>query len=344
MLRFGEHSIQKSMLSKWFPAPLVADFGSRVTRISSLGQIVFQDQTCVVYRVADQSVIAIGQSAASYRGRLPEGMKLAWPIRHGVISDVLAASLFFKTVFKQVRSKSSNWLLPIISQFIPQPIVVTVRSSFSPVQKHLYQRILVEEHLRPTFLIKGTALFSALLNKKTEQFVWCVIDIGAMDTEIAVWAQNEILMEKTIEIGGDDFTEKILTQTKKKYQAEIGWQTAEKIKFNLCCLGSKEGGSAKFTIRARSLSTSLPTSLLLSSDSYKDAFQEVSSEWIWQVKEALHRLSPELISQLLENGILFTGGGSQLPGLSELLALELQTDVLNSQHPDTDLIRGATLT
>jgi rod shape-determining protein MreB len=200
---------------------------------------------------------------------------------------------------------------------------------------------------------------------------WCCLDIGGMTTEVSIWANGQVLSQETLEIGGDHFTKQVLSVTKKKYQAEIGWLTAEQIKKNLLCLAgakhveeevdattsvmtsksrrvkvkeeakvaSSPNGS-KFTVRARSSTTDLPTTIVLAAANYVAPLEEVAQELVWLVKEAMQDLSPELLSTALENGILLTGGGALLPGLVQYLEKQLQTSVLLSHHPREDVIRG----
>jgi|GEM_PF-1611167 len=364
MLRPGHLLSARLKLNFSLPKNVAIDLGSSYTRVKVDNTIVFHDRTCIVFHRESQDIIAIGQTAETFQGKVPSGMRLVRPIRMGKVADVNATHLFLQAVLHKVNSPAV--MLPI--PFISQQVVVANSASTSSVQKELLRHFARNLHATCSFKPKSEALFTTLLTPQMRHGTWCCIDIGGMTTEIAIWANGQVLTQQTLEIGGDFFTKQILSVTKKKYQAEIGWLTAEQIKKNLLCLAtatekevelveersttvsksrrvksndeSKFTPIGKFTVRARSSSTDLPTTIALSASTYVKPLEEVAQELVWLIKESTQDLSPELLSTALENGILLTGGGSLLPGLATYLEQQLQTSILLSQHPREDVVRG----
>ncbi len=363
MIRPG-HLLPKNFhLSFALPQPVAIDLGSSYTRVKLGNKLVFHDRTCIVYHEDSQEVVAIGQAAEVFQGRVPAGMKLVRPIRQGKISHVLATQLFLKSILEQVNQPAGFFPIP----FIFQQVTIAANSTSSSVQKDLLLHFFRNCRAQARFTSKSAALFSSILTPPMLGGVWCCLDIGGMTTEVAIWANGQVISQQTLEIGGDHFTKQVLSVTKKKYQAEIGWLTAEQIKKNVFCLSGEEGDLAdvasqsdanqlnksrrvkkelpknvagKFTVRARSSATDLPTTIMVTADSYLEAVQEVAQELVWLIREAMQDLSPELLSACLENGVILTGGGALLPGLAKYLEQQLQSTVVISSHPHEDLIRG----
>ncbi len=346
------------------PKNVAIDLGSSYTRVKVDNRIVFHDRTCIVFHEASQDVIAIGQVAETFQGKVPNGMKLVRPIRVGKVADVTATNLFLRAVLNKVNQPAVSLPIP----FMSQKIVLASSAATSLVQKELLGHFCRNMHAACTFKPKSEASFSSLLSPQMVHGTWCCLDIGGMTTEISIWANGQVLSQETLEIGGDQFTKQVLSVTKKKYQAEIGWLTAEQIKKNLLCLAEaseqeidqpevvsntpsksrrtkgkdepKTSTGGKFTVRARSSTTDLPTTIVLSGSAYAKPLEEVSQELVWLIKEAMQDLSPELLSTALENGVLLSGGGALLPGLVGFLEKQLQTSVVISRHPREDVIRG----
>lgn len=346
------------------PKPVKMDLGSSFTRIKMENRVVFHDRTAIIFHEETHDVIAIGQAAEIFQGRVPTGMKLVRPIRMGKVSDVTATNLFLKAVLHKVNESSTSMMLP----FISQGVVVATGAATSQVQKELLVHFFRNLHASCTFKSKSEALFGSVLTPQMLSGVWCCLDIGGMTTEVAIWANGQVISQQTLDLGGNHFTEQVLSVTKKKYQAEIGWLTAEQIKKNLLCLSGAtvteveqaaaigsvdyhpksrrikkeevKNEPGKFTVRARSSTTDLPTTILLSAEPYREPLTDVAEELVWLIKEAMQDLSPELLSTSLENGLILTGGGSLLPGLASYIEQQLQTTVVLSAYPREDVIRG----
>ncbi len=357
-------SLPSGRLSFVLPQSLKMDLGSSFTRVKIENKLVFHDRTAIVFHEETHDIIAIGQAAEIFQGRVPEGMKLVRPIRMGKVSNVTAANLFLKAVLHKVNEPNAGLLMP----FISQGVLVATGAATSQVQKELLAHFFRNLHGSCTFKSKANALFASLLSPQMVSGVWCCLDIGGMTTEVAIWANGQVISQQTLDLGGNHFTEQVLSVTKKKYQAEIGWLTAEQIKKNLLCLSGAtlsevesdheieaddsrpksrrirkeevKNTPGKFTVRARSSTTDLPTTIVLSAEPYRDPLTDVAQELVWLIKEAMQDLSPELLSTALENGLLLTGGGSLLPGLANYIEQQLQTSVVLSAHPREDVIRG----
>lgn len=368
MTRLGRFLPKQWHFRLALPKAISMDLGSSFTRVKIDHKIVFHDRTCIVFDEKTQEVVAIGQAAEVFQGRVPAGMKLVRPIRQGKVNDIMAAQLFLKAVLQKVNQPYGNLPLP----FISQPLSVAVSANTSQVQKELFRHFFRDLHAHAFFTPKATALFASVLTPAMKSGVWCCLDIGGSTSEVAIWSNGQVLVQQTLAVGGDHFTKQVLSVTKKKYQAEIGWLTAEQIKKNILCLTGKLAtvvttseeesgtlvksrrlknkemvadtdtniGPGKLTIRARSSVTDLPTTLVISAEPYMKPLEEVAQELVWLLKEAIQDLSPELLSSFLENGLLLTGGGSLLPGLANYIEQQLQATVIPSAHPREDIIRG----
>ena len=166
-----------------------------------------------------------------------------------------------------------------------------------------------------------------------------IIDIGGGTTDIAVLSLNGIASSSSIKTAGNDMDQEIIKYIREKYKLLIGEKTAEEIKINFADI-YKPDKKKKYEVRGRNLLTGLPSTIEITQDEIKDALQDNIKKIIKSTKQVLEQTSPELSADIVEKGVIITGGGSMLKGISEVLEEELTIPVLTTQTPLTCVAEG----
>jgi len=314
------------------------DFGSSTTRILFDEKIIFEEATCVALHKESDSIVAIGQAAADLEGKSSQSIDVNFPIRRGNIADFSAAHHFLHGVFRTHQSfHTSNGLLG----FLPKNIHVAVSPNATSIQKDFLKRLFKQTGFSDvTLLNKNTAILHQIRRSTHHSPLICSVDIGGMTTEICVFSQDQPVTERTIHVGGEDFTKEIIRVIRKQHSCEIGWQTAEKIKSALGRVPESSQDIRLSVIRGRDIVTSLPKTIQVSTTDLDQAFSQLAQD-IWSdFREFCQDGDSELITTALSEGIFLTGGGSLLRGMDEFFMKKLQCPVHMSRTPFDDVIKG----
>ena len=272
--------------------------------------IVIDEPSVVAVDLYNNSILAVGNQAKEMIGRTPDGIKAVRPIRDGVIADYRMTEALIGYLIQKVSSR--------IRIFRPD-CIISVPASITSTEKRAVIEVALNVGAKNAYVVKEPIL--AALGAGIPIDIpsgSMVIDIGGGTTEVGVISLGGIVAFASARVAGDKLTEAIITHIKKKYSLAIGEQTAEDIK--------KQIGSAlpietdTMEIRGRDVLTGLPKNVIITSEEVTIAMQAELREIIQTVKNVLQETPPELASDIIEKGIVITGGGALLKNIAELIS------------------------
>lgn len=312
---------------------MAVDLGTANTKVHVKGQgIVLMEPSVVAIDKYSGKILAVGSEAKRMLGRTPGNIVAIRPLKDGVIADFDVTESMLRYFIQKVHRRS----------FAVKPrVVVCVPSGVTEVEKRAVFEATLQAGARAAYLIEEpmAAAIGADLPVQ-EPTGSMVVDIGGGTTEVAVVSLGGIVTCQSIRIGGDEFDEAIINHVKKEYNVMIGERTAEEIKMEIGSaypLSDEEDAE----IRGRDLLTGLPRNIILSSEEIRNAIEEPVVSIVQAVKATLEKTPPELASDLMDRGIVMTGGGSQLRNLDERLRQETGMPVHITEDPLTCVVIGS---
>ena len=317
----------------WRPATEMAvDLGTANTLVLVKGEGVVLNEPSVAAMDAAGNIMGIGHEAKMMLGRTPDGIIAVRPMKDGVIANFDVAEKMLRHFLRQVIDRTVLKVKPTVIVCVPSGITEVERRAVrdSARSAGVKRLLMVSE---PMAAAIGVGL---PVETPTGSMV---IDIGGGTTNVAVIALGGIVCDASIRTGGDELDQAIVQYMRKTYSLLIGDPTAEKIKIRL--------GSAvplipeeEMDVKGRDLVSGLPKTVRVDSSGIRDAIQEPVSHIVNAVRRALEMTPPELASDILENGIVLTGGGSLIRGLHQLLQDETGLPVRVDVDPLTSVVRG----
>ncbi len=301
------------------------DLGTANTLVYVKGRgIVTREPSVVAIQTTTKQVLAVGEDAKKMIGRTPGDIVAIRPLKDGVIADFDVTQSMLKHFIKTAYKRRSL--------FQPR-VVVCVPSGVTEVEKRAVEEAAVHAGAREAYLIEepmAAAIGAGLpVQEPTGSMI---VDIGGGTTEVAVISLGGIVTSRSIRVGGDELDESIVNYIKKEYNLMIGERTAENIKIDI---GSADGEAEKklMDIRGRDLVSGLPKTLEISSSEIYDALKEPVVNIIEAIKTTLEKTPPELASDIIEQGIMLTGGGALLEGIDRLIMEETGMPVRIAEEP-----------
>ncbi len=308
------------------------DLGTANVLIYIKGEgIVLNEPSVVAIDTESRKVVAVGKEASEMLGRTPGKVKAIRPMKDGVIADFEITEIMLNTFIKKIHAKS------ILSR--PR-ILICCPSNITPVEKNAIKeaaertgarRVYIEEEPKVAAIGAGMDISKPSANM--------VIDIGGGTTDIAILSLDDIVTSASIRIAGNVFDQDIIKYIKDKYKLLIGDKTAEEIKIqfgNVFHPSKKE----KMEVRGRNLVTGLPDTIEIVQEEVEEALHESLYKIIKAATNVLEQTPPELSADIVEKGIVLTGGGAMLGGLTELFNQELQVPVFIADSPLTCVVEG----
>lgn len=327
------------------------DLGTANTLVWVRGKgIVIREPSIIAIHKKTKKLIALGGEAKKMLGKTPEQIVTVKPLRSGVISDFDATSAMISRFVHDVHSSGSS--LPLA---ISRPrVVIGIPSSVTEVQRRAVWEAALAAGAREAFLIEEP--MAAAIGEGVSVFAptgKMVVDIGGGTTEIAVISLGGIVVSRSLKTAGDDMDSAITHYIRLRHGLLLGEKTVEELKIKL---GSayerprrkkKEDEEKEKTeenkaaiVRGRDLETGLPRSLRVTEVEIREALAPTISKIVESVADVLEEAPPELTADILENGILLTGGGSLLYGLDQLIVDRTHIPVIRSDDPLTTVVRG----
>lgn len=277
--------------------------------------IVLKEPSVVAIDRDSNRVLAVGEEARQMIGRTPGNIVAIRPMRDGVIADFDITEAMLRSFIGKVTGKS----------FMLRPrIMVCIPSGITMVEQRAIQEAAEQAGARKTYLIEEplAAAMGAGLDI-SEPYGSMVVDIGGGTTDIAVISLGGIVISDSLRIAGDRFDEAIMEYVKKEFNLLIGERTAENIKFEVGA-AFPEARNSRMNIRGRDLLTGLPKNIEVNTKQISEALTPVVTPIVESVKSILEKCPPELASDIMDHGIILTGGGAMLYGLDELIRRETQ--------------------
>jgi rod shape-determining protein MreB len=266
-------------------------------------------------------------------GRTPDGIEAVRPLKDGVIADVDVTELMLRHFLKQVMAKRIFRIKP--------RVVVGVPSGITELERRAVRSSAQSAGANEVYMVAEpmAAAIGVGLPIETPRGNM-VIDIGGGTTEIAVIALSGIVADTSIRIAGDELDQSIVTFLRKNYNLLIGEPTAEAIKMQI---GSaiETDNEREMEVKGRDLVSGIPKMVLIHSQEIRECLQEPLRSIVEAVRSALEITPPELASDIVDYGIVMTGGGALIRGLDRLIALETNLPIHVDDEPMTCVVRGS---
>ena len=304
-----------SSLFGWLSADMAIDLGTANTLVYVKGRNIVLNEPSVVAisKVKDKKhVLAVGEEAKQMLGRTPGNIEAIRPLRDGVIADFEIAEDMIKYFIRKVHNRRS---------FASPLVVICVPSGSTAVERRAIQESAEAAGARKVFLIEepmAAAIGAGL--PVTEPTGSMVVDIGGGTTEVAVLSLGGIVYAQSVRVGGDKMDQAIIAYIRRTHNLLVGERSAERIKEAIGSACPPEGGEGRtMEIKGRDLLHGVPKELIISERQIAESLAEPISQIIEAVKSALEHTAPELAADIVDKGIVLTGGGALLTNMDYVL-------------------------
>ncbi|MBI2487605.1 MAG: rod shape-determining protein [Deltaproteobacteria bacterium] len=321
----------------WFSNDLAVDLGTANTLVYVKGKGIVANEPSVVAVQEDmrgaKRILAVGKEAKDMVGRTPGSIKAIRPLKEGVIADFDVAQKMLEYFIRRTHNNRKSFVRP--------RIIVSVPIGITEVEKRAVKESAEAAGAREVYLIEET--MAAALGAGmpvTEPTGNMVVDIGGGTTGVAVISLAGIVVSKSVRVGGDKMDESILQYVKRTYNMLIGERTAEEIKINLGRVISN-GDVGVMKVKGRDLRAGVPKTIDITSEEVREALNEPITLIVESIKQTLERTPPELAADIVDNGIVLTGGGALLGGLDTLIKEETGLPVNVAEDPLTCVVLGS---
>ena len=293
--------------------------------------IVLNEPSIVAIEKDTKKVIAVGKDAAEMFGRTPEKVTAIKPMKDGVIADFELTEIMLNSFIKKMKARNL-FTRPIILICCPTNITPVEKNAIREAAERMGARkVYIEEEPKVAAIGAGMDISRPTANM--------VLDIGGGTTDIAILSMNGIVSSASVRVAGNAMNEDIIRYIREKYKLLIGEPTAEEIKIKFANV-FKPNKKEKLEVKGRNLLTGLPGSIELSQEETKEALTESVNKIIKSTKSVLEQAPPELSADIIEKGVILTGGGALLTGLVDILEEELTIPVLVAETPLTCVAEG----
>jgi rod shape-determining protein MreB len=316
-----------NVLSRLFSNDLAVDLGTANTVVFVRGEgIVLNEPSIVAINQADGSVVAVGHEAKAMLGRTPGNVAAIRPLKDGVIADFDVAQKMFHYFISNAQQRHRSALRPRIVIGVPYGITQVEKRAVRDSATHAGARevYLIEE---PTAAAIGAGL------PIQEPGGNMIVNIGGGTTEVAVISLSGIVYCESVRTAGDEMDEAIVQYVKKNYNLLIGERRAEQIKIELGAARLNGNERRTMDIKGRHLIDGIPKTLTITDEEVREALRECVGVIVEAVRTCLERTPPELAADIIEKGIVLTGGGALLRGLDQVLRDETNLPVAVADEP-----------
>jgi rod shape-determining protein MreB len=315
-----------------FSQDVAIDLGTANTLVYIRGEgIVLNEPSIVAVDHNTREVREIGYEALQMHERTHKDLETIWPLKDGVIADFKVAEQMIQGLLKKVKK---NWLTSIRS------MVVCVPSGITEVEKRAVRDSAEHAGAKQVSLVSEPMAAAIGIGLDISEAVGnMVVDIGGGTTEIAVIALSGIVIDESLRVGGSELDNAIMQYFKRNHNLLIGSRTAERIK---CEIGSaiELDTELELSVKGRDLVSGIPKLRTISSVNVREALTDNLDQISAAVLRALERTPPELGADVLERGIMMTGGGAMLEGIDKMLRDRVELPVYVAEDPLTAVVRG----
>ena len=315
-----------------FAKDIGIDLGTANVLIYVKGQgIVLNEPSVVAIDSETRKPLAVGREAHEMLGRTPGKVNAIRPLKDGVIADFEITEIMLNHFIKKINGKS----------FLSKPrILICCPSNITQVEKNAIKEAAERTGAKRVFLDdepKVAAVGAGLdISKPSGNMV---IDIGGGTTDVAILSLGGIVTSESVKVAGDTFDSDIMKYIKDKYKLLVGEMTAQDIKLNIGNVFPSEKNE-KMDVKGRDLITGLPKTITISSKEIEEALKESIDVIVHAAKSVLEKTPPELSADIIDKGIVLTGGGALLKGFDKILSQELKVPVYVAESPLTCVAEG----
>ncbi|MCL5125175.1 MAG: rod shape-determining protein [Deltaproteobacteria bacterium] len=315
---------------------LAVDLGTANSLVYSLGKgIVVDEPSVVAIRKRDKrsSEVWVGTEAKKMIGRVPGSIEVYRPLRDGVIANYEIASLMLKFFIQKAHGRKA---------FVRPRVIISVPSGVTPVERRAVRDATLNAGAGEVFVVEeamAAAMGAGL--PVTEPMSNMIVDIGGGTTEVAIISLTGVVYSNSIKIAGDKLDIDILNFVRKNYSILIGPSTAEQIKILIGRAFIQDDDEEEIDIKGRDLMDGIPKTITINSSEITLAIMDSVNTIVDSVKSALEQCPPELAADIIDTGIVLTGGGSLLKNLDLRVRREIGVPVVIPDDPLTTVVRGA---
>ena len=299
------------------------DLGTRNSQVYSTGKgLVLMEPTVAVYDKDSEKIKAMGEEAKQMAGHVSSNMEIIWPIRQGVIIDYPVMEKMLKFFISRAMGRRA-FRKPRISICIP--------SGTTEIEKKAIEEATYQAGAREVFLADEpiAAAIGAGVDV-TKPFGNLIVDIGAGTTDIAVISMAGVVVSSSIKVAGDNFNQAIMGYVRKAHNLFIGEDAAERIKIKIGT-AIEEASPRTMEVKGRNVITGLPKTVTLTSEEVRMALREATGQIVEAVHGVLEKTPPELAADIVDRGIVLTGGGALLHGIDNLIEQKTGVNTLTVQ-------------
>ncbi len=300
------------------------DLGTATVIVYIVGKgVVLCEPSIVAVETVSGKIVSVGEEAFKVLGRTPDNIRAVRPLQDGVISDYVLTEQMIKHFLK--KSCGNMMFKPRVALCVP--------SGITDVESRAVIEAAITAGARKVFLIEEPVAAAIGAGIDISRPNGCMIlDIGGGTTDIAVISLNGIVCKTSLKIAGNKFDNSLVKYIRNKYSVLIGEKTAERLKKEIACVWNPQPDSA-MEVKGRNLITGLPQKITITATETCEALIEPVSMIVQAIQSVVERTPPELVADISENGIVLTGGGSLLKGLSEFITAELRMKARVAEDP-----------
>ena len=314
----------------WISGDIAIDLGTANTLVYIKGRgVLINEPSIVAKSVHDNKIIAVGYDAKAMVGRTHREIETIRPLRDGVIAD-----------FNMTDGLLQGFIDKINMNRLARPrMVICVPSGVTEVERRAVRDSGERANAREVYLIEEPVAAAIGIGLDISKPIGnIIIDIGGGTTEIAVIALDGVVTKEAIRVAGDEMDEAIIQWFRNEHKLDIGSSTAENIKKSVG--SAMRVQSEMITVKGRDLVSGIPKTIEVSSDEIRQALKDPINAIVEAVKRALEQTPPELSADILDRGILMTGGGSMLKGIDQLIRERTNVPVNIAEEPLLSVVRG----
>ena len=308
-----------------FSKDIGIDLGTANTLVYLRGKgIIMREPSVVAVDTKTDEVRSVGHEAKAVIGRTPGSIMAVRPLKDGVIADFDITANMLARFIKKVCGNS---------MFFRPRVVICIPSGVTEVERRAVKEAALKAGARQVSVIEepmAAAIGAGL--PISEPSGSMVVDIGGGTSEVAVISLGGIVAARSVRVGGDEFDQSIIAYIKRKYNLLIGERTAEQIKIEIGSAFELDQETS-MDIKGRNLVDGLPKNITVHSEEVREALEESLQKITDAIKETLERTPPELSADIIDHGIMLTGGGALLRGLDQLINRETGIDVHVAENP-----------
>lgn len=319
----------------WFwrkSADLGIDLGTATVLVYVKGKgVILKEPSVVAINKVNNKILAVGEEARKMIGRTPGNIVAVRPLKDGVISDYDITEKMLKEFIKKACGGK---------KIIAPKVMVCIPSQATEVEKRAVIDATKNSGAKEVHLIEeplSAAIGAGIDITKPDGNM--IVDIGGGTTDIAVISLGGVVIRKSIKSAGDRFDEAIVKYVRLKHRIMIGEKTAEDLKINIGC-AYKDARESSYIMKGRNLVTGLPDQVEITSEEIREALEEPVGLIVDGVKSILEKTPPELASDIIEKGIIMTGGGSLLYGLDKLIEVNTGLNVKIAENSVEAVVEG----